>query len=340
MKIASPLLRLVPVLLVLVGCVPRPEVDVVAYVSVDEEFAGPILAAFDRRADGETGVVPRFDAESTKTVGLVNRILAERDRPTCDVFWNNEPLHAVRLRRAGMLATRDWDLPPDYPPDMVAADGSWCGFAARARVLIVNTKRLPDPADWPRRVEELADPKWGDRCAMARPVFGTTATHFAVLAARRGVDDAETFLDAVIGNARVYSGNKQVALAVSGGAVDWGLTDTDDAIIERDGGYPVEIVFPDQSPADAGTLRIPNTVMVLKDCPHPVAADLLADYLVTPETEDRLAMGNSSQIPIHRGSEFPPRVLPAEPVRWMRADFPAAAEVWDDWIGRVAAKFD
>ena len=58
--------------------------------------------------------------------------------------------------------------------------------------------------------------------------------------------------------------------------------------------------------------------------------------LVRPETEDRLAMGNSSQIPISRGSEFPPRVLPPEPVRWMRVDFEAAAENWDEWKASIS----
>ena len=317
------------------GCVPTAESDVVVYSAADQEFARPILQAFERGVDHDIGVAAKYDIESTKTVGLANQILAEFKTPVADVFWNNEVLHTIRLQQEGILASRNWKLPPGFPSDMRARDGTWCGFAARARVLIVNTERLPDRDQWPRSVDELMDPKWKDRCGMARPLFGTTATHFAVRATRRGIDETLSDLKTIADNAAILSGNKQVALSVSSGSLDWGLTDTDDAIIEKDGGYPVEIVFPDQGSSQVGTLRIPNTVAVLQNAPHPVAAGRLADHLVSPETEERLAMGDSSQIPLFREVEFPPRVLPRDPVRWMKVDFEAAAEIWPTWIEQV-----
>ncbi|MCH1441363.1 MAG: extracellular solute-binding protein [Rubripirellula sp.] len=321
------------------GCVPRAESDVVVYSALDEEFAFPILNAFERSTDHATGVIPKFDVESTKTVGLVNRIIAEQDKPVCDLFWNNEIMHTVRLQKLGLLQTVNWDLPPGYPTDMVARDGTWCGFAARARVLLINTKLIPNPVDYPTSVADLSDPKWAKKCAMARPFFGTTATHFSVLRELQGREATLSQLQEIQQNAVILSGNKQVAQAVASGRVAWGLTDTDDAIIERDSGEPVAIIFPDQAPDQAGALRIPNTIAVLKNAPHSVAAAKLADYLISPETEDRLAMGNSSQLPVHRGSKFPPRVLPRDPVRWMRVDFESAAEGWDEWSKEVQSMF-
>ncbi|WP_404306050.1 extracellular solute-binding protein [Neorhodopirellula lusitana] len=329
----------------LVGCVPRSEKDVVVYSALDEDFAFPMLDAFERKVDYDINVISKFDVESTKTVGLVNQIMAEQDRARCDLFWNNEILHTVRLQKLGLLARHDWQVPKDWPVDMIASDSTWCGFAARARVLLVNTDRLKSAVDsaksgksavYPSSVSELSDAKWKDDCAIARPLFGTTATHFAVLRELLGREAALAQLQAIADNALVLSGNKQVAQAVSAGRVAWGLTDTDDAMIEKDLGYPVEIVFPDQQPDQLGALRIPNTLAILKNAPHPVAASRLADYLMTPETEDRLAMGRSSQLPISKESKFPPAVLPSTPVRWMRADFEAAAEGWDEWAADVA----
>ena len=325
--------------LTLAGCVKRAESDVVVYAALDEEFSFPILDAFERATDHETGVVAKFDVESTKTVGLVSRLIREKDKPVCDVFWNNEIMHTVRLQKLGLLRPHDWNVEPGYPEDMIASDGTWCGFAARARVLLVNTDLVADTNDYPRSVSELADPKWAQKCAMARPLFGTTATHFAVLRAIEGRDETLRQLRAIRDNAVILSGNKQVATAVSSGAVAWGLTDTDDAVIEKDHGLPVAIVFPDQAPDQIGTLRIPNTIALLKNSPHPIAAGRLADYLVTPQTEDRLAMGDSSQLPISRQSEFPPRVLPDHPVRWARVDFEAAAEDWDSWATELQGIF-
>ena len=298
------------------------------------------MAGFERSSEGQITVAPKYDVESTKTVGLVQQIIAEGERPVCDVFWNNEIMHTVRLQKLGLLKKHSWDIETDYPSDMVSSDGTWVGFAARARVLLINKELLKDPAEYPRSVAELSDPKWQKNCAMARPLFGTTATHFAVLRERDGREPTLDFLRAVKSNALVLSGNKQVALAVSAGNVAWGLTDTDDAIIEKDLGHPVEIVFPDQQPEQPGTLRIPNTVAILNNAPHPVSAGKLADFLFRWQTEDRLAMGDSSQMPLSRQSKFPPRVLPQDPVRWMRVDFEAAADDWEEWSKTVREILD
>ena len=330
---------LIAPLVLATGCVPRSERDVVVYSALDESFADPILRGFERRVDFETGVVSKFDVESNKTIGLVNQIIAESDSPRGDVFWNNEILHTVRLQKLGLLAAHDWNVPAGYPDELIASDGTWYGFAARARVLIVNTESLPNTADRPTRVTDLADEKWAGRCAIARPLFGTSATHAAVLRDLLGEDDAFAFYQGVAQNAEIVSGNKQVAMRVAAGDLSWGLTDTDDAIIEVTRGAPVAIVFPDQQPAESGTLRIPNTLCVLKNAPHPVAAGQLVDYLSESETEDRLAMGPSSQIPMHPNSKFPPVVLPTEPVRWMRVDYESAAEGWDRWAGRLTGLF-
>ncbi len=317
------------------GCVSRSESDVVVYSALDRDFAAPILAAFERSGDNETKVVAKYDVESTKTIGLVNRIIAEQENPTCDVFWNNEIMHTVRLQKRGLLEPHSWQVDAAWPADMISSDGTWCGFAARARVLIVNTKLITDKADYPRSVDELQAAKWQGKCAMARPLFGTTATHFAVLREKNGEAATLEQLRSIKDNAVILSGNKQVAMAVSAGSVAWGLTDTDDGIIEKDLGRDVAIVFPDQASDQLGTLRIPNTIAILKNAPHPIAAGKLSDYLIRPETEDRLAMGNSSQMPISRQSKFPPRVLPESPVRWMRADFEKAADDWDAWAKKL-----
>lgn len=322
-------------LILLGGCVSKSESDIVVYSALDEEFAAPIIAAFEREVDHETGVIGKFDVESTKTVGLVNQIIAEQSTPVCDVFWNNEIMHTVRLQKLGLLKPRRWAVQPGWPREMIASDGSWCGFAARARVLLINRTRLPDPSEHPSSVADLLDPRWKDNCAMARPLFGTTATHFAVLKAKDGEKQTLEMLKKIRDNAIVLSGNKQVAQAVASGQVAWGLTDTDDAIIEKDRSSKMLIVFPDQKPDEPGTLRIPNTLAILKDAPHPVAAEKFAVYIVSAKTEERLAMGLSSQLPLSRESEYRPRVLPRESIRWMNVDFEKAGDDWSEWSKKV-----
>ncbi len=321
------------------GCVSRPENEVVLYCALDQEFAQPILGAFERANENSIETAARFDVESTKTVGLVNRLMAEAGRPQADLFWNNEILHTIRLQKAGLLKTNAFSIPSDWPTSMKSSDGSWCGFAARARILLVNREKLPDKSAWPTSVRELADPKWKGQCGVARPLFGTTATHFVAIDQLLGADAADKFFQQVSENAVVLAGNKQVAQAVSSGQLAWGVTDTDDAVVELDHSLPVEVVWPDQQTAELGTLRIPNTIAVIKGGPHPKAAVRLAEYLISPITEERLAMGDSAQLPVGPAVEFQPRVAPPENLRWMPVDFEAAADRWDSLNKRLAELF-
>jgi len=95
--------------------------------------------------------------ESTKTVGLTNLIIAEARRPRCDLFWNNEILNTLRLKEKGLLVPFQPSRAGDLPATFRAKDGTWFGFAARARILIVNTKLVAE-ADRPKGIKDLLDP--------------------------------------------------------------------------------------------------------------------------------------------------------------------------------------
>jgi iron(III) transport system substrate-binding protein len=308
------------------GCKPEPSSEVVVYTALDEGFSRPIFGDFE----AETGVEvrPKFDTEATKTVGLAQTILAEKERPRCDLFWNNEILNTLRLERAGLLREYRSPAAEAFPAFARSPSGTWHGFAARARVLIVNTERLAEDQR-PTSVSDLRDAKWKGRCGIAKPLFGTTATHAAVLFATLGEDTAKEFFYDVKANAQVFAGNKQVALAVAAGQIDWGITDTDDAIIEIESAKPVTIVYPDQGEGQPGTLFIPNTLALIKGSPNPEAAEKLVDYLLAPAVEEKLAAGPSAQIPLNPAVDVELRVESPKTVRPMQVDWQAAADQWD-----------
>ena len=313
--------------LVLSGCRSGSEPEVIVYAALDAEFSRPIFSDFTE----ETGIAvrPKFDAESTKTVGLTQLILQERKRPRCDVFWNNEILNTLRLQRQGLLEVYRPKIAGQYPEAFRSPQGTWHGFAARARVLVVNTELLSEP-EWPRSIRDLADPKWRGRCGIAKPLAGTTATHAACLFAHWGDEEAKKFFRALKANdVSVLSGNKQVATWVSGGQLSFGLTDTDDAIIEKEKGLPVEIVYPDQEAGGLGTLFIPNTLAIIPGGPNPESARRLVEYLLSPEVEAKLAAGRSAQIPLNPNVKAKVRVQTPQTVKPMQVDFQQAAEKWD-----------
>jgi iron(III) transport system substrate-binding protein len=319
-----------------VGCGLGGPREVVVYTALDQEFSQPIFEEFTRA----TGIIvrPKYDTESTKTVGLTNVIIAEAQRPRCDLLWNNEILNTLRLERRGLLRPYQAAAAVEYPPNMRSPKGLWYGFAARARVIVVNVNRVA-PERRPKSIHDLTDPQWYEECAIAKPLFGTTATHAACLFAAWGDKEAKDFLLGVKRNAQIMSGNKQVAQAVAGASLAFGLTDTDDAVIEIERGMPVEIIYPDQKEDQPGTLFIPNTLALIKGSPHPEEAEKLLDFLLSSDAERRLADGPSAQIPLRKGVPASPRVKTPREVRAMAVDWSAAAEKWDTAAEFLTAEF-
>jgi len=310
------------------GCWFHSGPEVVVYTALDSEFSEPVFGDFTAK----TGIAVRakFDVESTKTVGLTEALMAERNRPRCDLFWNNEILNTLRLQKQGLLSAYHPPVAESYPAMYRSADGNWHGFAARARVLIVNTDLLPVEGERPESIRDLADPKWVAQAGIAKPLFGTTATHAACLFAHWGDDEAKAFFRKIKSNqVKICSGNKQVALEVAAGQLAFGLTDTDDAIIEVEKGRPVAIVYPDQGDDGLGTLFIPNTLAIIAGGPNPRSARRLVDYLLSPEVEKKLAAGPSAQIPLNPEVDAEVRVETPQTVKAMPVDFEAAAERWD-----------
>jgi iron(III) transport system substrate-binding protein len=319
------------ILLLTAGCSRTPRV--VVYCAQDQEFAVGIFAGFEKSAG--LLVAPHYDTEATKSVSLFHEIVQEAPQPRCDVFWNNEIVSTIRLERRGLLEPYASPSAQPYPPSAMAKDHSWHAFAARARVLIVNTSKLAD-ADIPKSLLDLTDPRYRGQIAMAKPQFGTTATHAACLFEVLGGEEAKKWFRALRENqVRLLDGNKAVAVGVGEGRFAVGLTDTDDAIAEVKAGRPVKIVFPDRDRSRddrMGTLFIPNTVMLIKGSPNPDGGRMLIDYLLSAQVEQRLAEeSHSHQIPLNPlvKAKLPPQIETPQTVKPMEVDWYRTADLWD-----------
>lgn len=325
-------------LALLTGCADEP--DVVVYCALDQIFAEDLLAEFERQSGLE--VRAEFDVEAAKTVGLVARIREERNRPRCDVFWNNEIAHTVALAEEGLLASYASPSAADIPAEFRDPQGRWTGFAARARVLIVNTNQA-NPAQI-HGLADLLDPQWKGKVCMARPLTGTTLTHATALYTTYGEAQTDKFFDdlAAAGVNFVQS-NGQVMRMVREGTMAWGLTDTDDYWVAKKEGFPVAQVVPDQRDADhpdaRGTFLIPNTVCILKDAPRPENARKLVDFILSRETEAKLAAADGAQIPLRAGVAKPEHVLDVSKLTLIPADWTKVGAQIKERMERLKGRF-
>jgi iron(III) transport system substrate-binding protein len=291
--------------------------EVVVYTSVDAEAAFPLFERFTK----ETGiqVVPRTDSEASKTTGLAERLLQLKDNPDGDVFWNSELSFTQVLAKAGVLEPYASPSARDIQPRHKDPLSLWTSFACRARVLIYNTQQAERSAV-PRTLEGFCEPRWKGRFAVAKPLFGTARSHFVALVASLGEEKAFKLFRAWRENGVLLAAsNSDVRNRVVDGTCDLGLTDTDDALSAMDRNKPVNFTVPDQTAEWPGAFLIPNSVAILKNCPHRKEARAFVDFLLKPETEKWLAENGMRQIPVRDvGAQLPEGLknLKAADVDW------------------------
>ncbi len=302
--------------LIFAGCVNQSSNEVVVYTSVDQVFSEPILKDFEK----DTGVKVKavFDTEETKSTGVLNRLIAEKDNSQCDVFWSGDPIRAIVLKHKGITMPYDSPAAKDISDNFKDKERHWTGFSARARVLIYNKNLLPQ-ADVPRHLFDLTQAKYRGRFAIANPLFGTTSFHFAALFSVLGDVKASQFLSELKQNKVIIcTSNGDVKKRVARGEIWCGLTDTDDANEALKEGAPVGIVFLDRE--GLGTLINPNTVSLINNSPHNSNGKKLMDYLLSRETESKLAR-SCVQMPLHKGVAPPANLPPLDSINPMKIDY-------------------
>lgn len=289
--------------------------SLIVYCSHDSVYSEQILRKFSHRTGIE--VIPKFDTEATKSLGLVELLLREKHNPRCDVFWNNELLGTLLLKENGLLIPYQGPVHKRIPDTMKDADGYWVGFGARLRVFIINNqhileseKTLPDTLD--------VNPRYA---ALAKPLYGTTLTHFCVLWDYWGEDRLRSWFSTIRQKGlHIVNGNAAVKNVVSMGTCYYGVTDTDDYFSAKDSGQPVSCI---PFRLNSGqTICIPNTVSIINGCDNLQKAQKLVDFLISEEIELELARSSARQIPL---GDTDPQDLP-EDVRelqeWSRNAYP------------------
>ena len=299
---------------------PEGTQTVVVYVSHDEVFSEPILKDFEK----ETGIRVRavYDTEETKSAGTMNRLIAEKMNPQADVYWANEPIRAEVLRQQHIAAPYLSPNATGIPETFRDPQGYWTGFAARARVLIVRQDVDPKPDT----VFSYIDPQWRGKAVIANPLFGTTTDEIAALFVLLGDEHARAFMQTMRENdVKLSPSNGDSADLVARGQFAFSLVDSDDVVNRMKQHEPVTMVYPDQGETEIGCLIVPNAAVLIAGSPHQDAGKKLIDYLLSTETERKLAFSDAAQIPLHSGVQTPSQLRPIESLKTMKVDYAAIA---------------
>jgi len=308
-------------LLLFTACSNKEQKSVTVYVSEDQVFSEPLLKDFEK----ETGIKVNaiYDTEESKSTGVMNRLIAEKNNPQVDVYWANEPIRAEVLKQKGILTPYQSPNAQGIPANLRDKAYYWTGFSARVRVLIAQK----GSADIPHTIKAYTLPTFKGKSVIANPLFGTTTAHVAALFTLWGEAKTKTFLDQLKANeVKLSTSNGESADFVAHKSYLFSLVDSDDAISRLKAKEQVQIIYPDQGKEQIGAFVVPNAVMLLKHAPHPKTAKLLIDYLLSKKSEEKLAFADCAQIPLHSDVPMPLYIKPIEHIKVMPVDFEKVAQ--------------
>ena len=180
---------------------------------------------------------------------------------------------------------RDQDFPAvaDFPSDFIRDNTAVVSYIPW--VIAYNTD-LVDEADVPESFEDLADPRWRGQLATTDP---SASTAYVEVWDRLMSEYGEDFLEAYGENEpRLFDSAAAANEALAAGEVAIGAPTTASALaVVIEAGAPIEYVEP---PVTTGA-EMQLALVSAEEAAHPNAARLFANFLMTPEGNETVAVG-------------------------------------------------
>jgi iron(III) transport system substrate-binding protein len=246
----------------------RKEGRVVLYTSLAPTESKPLAEAFEKTHGIK---VELWRALSDK---VVQRVITEAQgkRHAVDVVETNGP-EMEMLAREKLLARFHSPHIADLPPEAIPAHRSW--FPDRMNFFVVgyNTDKVKR-SEIPATYEGFTDPKWKGRIGLE----ATDAEWMATLIKKWGNDKGMDFFRRLSAmKPDVRKGHVLLAELIAAGEVPVGLTMYSSNIESlKRRGAPIDFV-----PVQPVAAR-PQGIGVARNAPHPNAAVLFADFVLSP----------------------------------------------------------
>jgi iron(III) transport system substrate-binding protein len=286
-----------------------PKGEVVVYTSRAEALFKPVIEAFNAAyPDIKVTVLNGSNSE------LAARILEERANPKADVLINSDILTMENLAVEGVFAPNNSPAVMAVPADYRADDGSWVALTLRARVIMYNTD-LVSPEELPKKMVDLADPKWKDVIGSANSTNGAMMAQLVIMRNQLGEPATEAFIQGLLeNNTQFFGGHTDVRKAVGAGELKLGLVNHYYYHLSKAEGAPVGIIYPDQEDGGLGLMVNSTNAGIIKGGPNPEMARIFIDFMLSPAGQKIYAERNY-EYPIVPGVPLAEGVAPLDSFR-------------------------
>jgi iron(III) transport system substrate-binding protein len=255
----------------------KREGSVVWYTSSNIAQANALAKMFE----AQTGI--RVELFRSGGSAIMSRFQQERaaGRTTTDVLSTSLPAAYAAFAREGLLVPFKPKNFDKLQADARDPDGHFMSHRITVITTFARTDLLP-PGDIPKTWSDLADKKYAGKMVITDPSFSSLqVTTINGLSQKLGWG----FYEALRRNdAMVVRGNQQATdtLKQKERAIAIGI-DESYAVQARALGFPFASVY-----ASEGTFLMPNPNAIIKGSPHPNAAKLFMEFLLSDAAQERI----------------------------------------------------
>ncbi|OAH63930.1 hypothetical protein AYJ66_08385 [Dietzia cinnamea] len=264
----------------------RDEGEVTIYSNHAPSNLEAVKAAFEREYPGitltyvrgtDSDLIPRVEVENRTGSGIADVHM------TTDAGWIHRSLDEGGYSVPVVAPALD---NPDYRAGEGVLEDTFFVTSATSIGLAWNTSAVPAGLDSP---DDLLDPRFKGKVGVVNPAGFPAVVH---IYRRMDVDYGAGYVEELAGVApRIYSSAPAVTQALASGEI-WAAPGASmDVLLERGKGAPVDFALPDEP------IGIPFYSHVLAAAPNPNAAQVLADFLVTPEGQAALSKDYIAALP-------------------------------------------
>jgi putative spermidine/putrescine transport system substrate-binding protein len=250
-------------------------------------------------------IIPAFEKKTGIKVTMVigtaftnyAKVVSSRNNPQIDIYWSNELTH-VAGKQQGLYEKLDPKVVTHLPDILDVAkdpDGIGVGSYILATGIEYNSKALQaagiaPPTSW----NDLWDPKLKGKVAMYSFSVAYSQDLVALMTrlaggtekdVRPGIEKIKSLRQS--GNLTQFANSTaELDNALVQGQAWMTVNGSARAFILKGQGAPIDFVFPKE-----GAGYFTNYFDVVKNAPHPKAAQIFVDYLVSPEAQLLIAKG-------------------------------------------------
>ncbi len=248
----------------------------------------PDLTPIYRLFEGLTDTT--VEVEMVYHLDVERRLIEERDDPRADVLVTNSQVAVEAVRATGIFEPYPAEVARSYDAWLHAPDYAWLSFAAWPRTAMINRRVLPDPAAWPRGLEDFATERFRGKISVATTNEETTVSQISSIRAAKGDLYAWGLIDRLLANGlRTYESNKATREALIRDRNAVALVNSSNYHVFLMEGNPVGEVWLDQEDGGLGTHVEAHVVALVKDARNREAGEAFVDFLLSADTQTLLA---------------------------------------------------